>query len=309
MIPSFFPVWLTGGAWLVFGSVPAANVQAESPALVPSADPNHWVAQYPPGVGLTPEQAAQTGQRFVLQTDGSTSGVTACVATVREVHLSAVIDTMDGFEPTAAPDRPLVTQVLEMTPRRHVLGAVELSGDCAGFKELEATSRGRVWARPESSPVVRLAAPVSIDANESPGEKALFGRATAEFRKLPLWAPIQAVWAKTEDAKEYPRWDDGVGIQVYTLNAAGQRWVYLSASASCSFNDAAWALWQIGAGDTWILRSDGAQSAPLPTFGSGADLDGDGVIELISNHGITSGAGGTWTRVLDSEVDWIGCAC
>ncbi|GDX82116.1 hypothetical protein LBMAG42_39270 [Deltaproteobacteria bacterium] len=309
MIPSFFPVWLTGGAWIVFGSIPASTAPNSTPTLLPSSDEHHFVAQYAPGEGLTVEQSARVGQRFILQTYGIHESSGVCIATVKEVHLAAVIDTMEGFEPTDSPGHTRVSEILQMTNRRHVLGSVELSGDCAAFNGPNARVPDGAWSRPEGAPAVVTTSPVSVDAGESARERALTDRATAEFRKLPLWAPIQAEWAKLDEAKEYPRWDEGVGISIATVRAAGRDWVYLSASASCSFNEAGWALWELGPGDKWTLRSDGVHPAPLPAFGAATDLDGDGVIEFISDEGITSGTGGTWTRVLDSEVDWIGCAC
>lgn len=308
MIPSFFPVWLTGGAWIVFGSIPAGTDPEPAPLLVGGPNADRLLAQYAPGVGLTPAQSARVGQRFVLQHEEPNASATPCIATVTQVRLTAVAYPLGIYDPTEAPENTVIAELLQMTDRRHVLGEVSLSGDCASFGASEPHGANGIWARPEGRPAVELTRPAYPGRN-SADQPALISRATAAFRALPLWAPIQAEWVTEDEAKEYPLWDDGVGISIATVHAAERDWVYLSASASCTFRNAAWALWEVGANDLWTLRSDGVQPLPLPTFGAVADLDGDGLIELISNQGITSGAGGTWIRVLDTEVDVMGCAC
>lgn len=297
---------------MVLGTVPAEGAPSFDAAETSQSDGRRFAATLPPNVGVPTELANWTGKRLVIF--GEADASTACTATVRAVRLSAVIDTMEGFEPvgplgtaTAIGDATFARQIAQMTDHRMVLGELEFSGDCSIPKG--AASQGRApWARLEGTAFMPLISPTWGDSDDATAVSTT-AKATAAFRKLPLWKKVQRDWAKTEDAKTTPLWDEGVGISVVTVRAADRDWVYLSASGTCIFPGAAWALWEIGASGKWTLRTSPSVVSEPPSIYAVADLDGDGQIELISTAGIVSGKNSVWTTVLDTRVDWMGCAC
>lgn len=319
-MPNLWPVWLDGGAWVVLGTLSGEAAPGFETAEIWRGEHGRFAATLMPGVGVPPAQMGWVGKNLIVY--GESEPGMNCVATVKNVRLAAVIDTMEGFEPIAGavensvpgdqgggPGGPsIASQIAGMTSHRMILGELSLSGDCS--VPLVAKANGRAaWARSEGSAFIPLVSPESLLADGPSPAAETVAKATAAFRKLPLWNKVQADWLKTEDAKTDPLWDTGVGISVVTAHAAERDWIYLSASGNCVFQGAAWALWEVTPAGKWKLRSNASTPSEPPSIYAVADLDGDGLIELISTGGIVKGTKGVWTTILDTRVDWIGCAC
>ncbi len=156
-----------------------------------------------------------------------------------------------------------------------------------------------VYARPADAP-----APAIFAAAE---DAALEKRARNAFRALPAHKAIQTDFASNYAGKG--PWDGGAGDVVVFRGPT--TWVAVSARAGDGCGDfygELWALWRLD-GRRLVLLSD--PEAPGTFFApeAAADLDGDGVPELLQRDRLARPDAGVWRVTEDITTPFLDCPC
>jgi hypothetical protein len=214
------------------------------------------------------------------------------------------VEGWEGYEDHPAASEETVAQ-----------GLFEMASD-AGTHRVAlidgAACEGAVWARVKSvAPATVFSA---IDAEQ------FKPRARDNFKKLKSWKKLQETYKSEQDEHTETRpasWDEHESHDhIAAWQAPDSKTVYvfyrLTAGHGCGdFRGELWAVWRVLGGDAWTLVSDDKISEydRLYTPSAAADLDNDGLPEIMAHDTLIQQVGATWrvTRYLD--IPYFDCPC
>jgi ketosteroid isomerase-like protein len=193
-------------------------------------------------------------------------------------------------------------------------GVMRLAGEQGSYMALKVDKgacEGATWGRvKQAQPAVVFPA---VDT------APLLVRAKAEIEKTAAWKAIQKEYAADEQtaaaAAAGGKWSDvEATTHIGAWQAPDGKTVYVAyavrAGHGCGqFEGQTWALWRVLGGDAWTLLSDPKGDGGMIEPTSAADLDGDGLPELIAPDALIQPAGTVWRRSRDMAAPYFDCPC
>lgn len=205
----------------------------------------------------------------------------------------------DGQPPARAPQVAAEVWELSAGSRQLAVPVVPTSGRCDDA----------LWARRDTEP------PPQVFARLEVTEGALRSQVLEGLRKLKSHARIQHDYLAQVPAPRPLHWDQQGRVQVVEFAGAGRRWVAAQAQAGggcAEFSGELTAVWQVRETATGpvlqVWSPDRADTlGPLPT--AAADVDGDGVPELIGPGVLWRPVGAQIKPAERIEVPNLDCPC
>lgn len=190
-------------------------------------------------------------------------------------------------------------------------GVMRLAGEQGSYTALKVDKgacAGATWGRVKQA----QAAAVFPAVDTAP----LSVRAKAEIEKTAAWKAIQRDYEADEQAAAAGgKWSDvDATTHIGAWQAPDGKTVYVAyavrAGSGCGqFEGQTWAVWRVLGGDAWTLVSDPKGDGSMIEPTSAADLDGDGLPELIAPDALIQTAGTIWRRSRDMAAPYFDCPC